>query len=104
MDKSSLAIRHLIAASLLRSISPEVKDAGISGALHQAGKTLFDAAVRYMNYDNDAWYFSLQPLPAMDQPSYGTLLLALSEAITMEHLKEILHTAGESLMKVPANV
>jgi len=99
--KISLAIRHLMAASALQSISPEVKDAGISQAVHSAGKTLFDAAVRYMNYDNDAWYFAsdLRPLPSQGQPYYGALLLRLSNAISMEHLKGILHTAGESLIK-----
>ena len=102
----SLAIRHMMAASILQSISPEVKDTGISQVLHHAGKTLFDAAVRYMNYDNDAWYFgsASQSLPPQGQPYYGAILMLLSNAISMEHLKDILHTAGESLMKPAVNV
>ena len=112
----SLAIRHMMAASILQSISPEVKDTGISKALNNAGRTLFDAAVRYMNYDKDAWYFETvppgswypgieetmlnpQPLPPREQSYYGVLLMLLSNAISMEHLKDILFSAGESLKK-----
>jgi hypothetical protein len=48
-------VRNLIASAVIKSIAQKVTDANASKALHAVGKSLFEAGLKAMDYDDDYW-------------------------------------------------
>src|SRR3954464_4851413 len=102
----SVAARHVMTSMIVKSISQELKDADLSKELYRAGKTLFDAGMKSISYDDDIWYWTPhpepgrqifgeedtmlnpQPLPPHEQAYYGAHLILLANTIFFDNIQE----------------
>ncbi len=123
----SVGTRHVMVSMALKSITKEIKDPNIAKELQWASKSLFNAGVQSMSYDDDDWcpliprhhfdthgpspepwvrifggeevMLNPQPLPPKEQAYYGAILTTLADAVSFENFPDVLRNIGTSLME-----
>ena len=115
--KISQGTRNVMASTVIKSMTHEIKDADIVKELQKVGNRLFSAGIKSMSYQDDDWYaitykpyFGLspeswfferqevmlnpQPLPPREQGYYDALLTTLAKAVSHKEASEVLSNIG----------